>query len=78
MVNLGFAALVMAGSGFRSGFGASTDVNSFLLIGLVIIQILSLVVRYSLKMQTVSLVVVALPMLGIFFWFVWEKIQGKA
>lgn len=65
--------LVIAGKGFRSGFGAGTDLNSWLTIALVVILIGSLSLKYLLKQPTLSLVMVALPMVGMFVAYIFEK-----
>lgn len=67
----------MWGSGFRSSYGAGIDFNTLLLIGIVLTLVLSLMVRYSLKMPGLSVLVVALPFLALGIYYVWEKNQQK-
>ena len=73
IVDLLFAILVIFLSGVRQNFGAQSDLNSWLLIVLVVLIIASLVFRYALKMPRVSLVIVALPILGMFMWYLYDK-----
>ena len=75
IIDILFAILIMTGSGFRSSFGAGTDLNSILLIGLVVIMIASLVLRFVFKMPVASFVVAASPMLGMFIWYLYDKNQ---
>ena len=67
---LGF---VIAGSNFRAGFGASTDLNSWLTILLVIVVILSIILRFSVKQKNISLGVAAIPFIILFIMYLFDK-----
>jgi len=73
ILNLLLAVLSLLGSHFRSSFGASSSLNSWLLPGLIIILIASLVVRYSLRHSKLSLIIVALPFLVLFLMYLMDK-----
>ena len=73
VLNLLLAALTMFGSHLRSSFGASNSLNSWLLPGLIIILIASLIVRYSLRHSKLSLIIVALPFLILFLMYLIDK-----
>ena len=63
-------------SGFRSGFGASTTLNSFMLAGYIIVFIAALVFRYSVKPRWISLLIIALPVLILFIVYLMDKKSG--
>jgi hypothetical protein len=68
-----FLLLLAMGSGLRSSFGAMTDLNSWMTIVVILVLISSLLLRFYFKLKVVSLVIVALPILGMFVWYLWEK-----
>lgn len=72
-INLLLIILVIAGKGFRSGFGAGTDFNSIMLIVLVIVIIASLVVRFAFKLKWLSVIIAALPVFALFVMYLLEK-----
>lgn len=75
LLNLSFIVLVLWASSYRSGFGAGVDFNTILVIGVVVILVASLIVRFGLKKHGASVGIVGLPILGLLFWYLWEKIQ---
>ncbi len=65
--------LLVLGSGFRSSFGASTDLNSWLLILIIVIAGSSLVLRFLLKHRNISLAVAAVPLIVLVLMYLFEK-----
>jgi hypothetical protein len=65
----------MWAASYRSGYGAGVDLDTILLIGVAIILVAGLIVRYGMKKPGVSLIVVGLPVLGLLLWYLWEKMQ---
>lgn len=56
------AALALWGAGFRSSFGASTDLNTWIVFGLVVVLAGSLALRFGPKLRLLSLCLAALPL----------------
>lgn len=75
LLNAAFAILIMWAASYRSSYGAGIDLNTILLIGVAVVLVVSLIVRYGMKKPGVSLFVVGLPVLGLLLWYLWEKIQ---
>lgn len=65
--------LAISGSSFRSSFGAGTDLNTLVTIGLVIILAASLIVKLNAKHQWISLTLAALPWLILLVAYLAEK-----
>lgn len=63
-------------SGFRSGFGASTTLNSIMLAGYVVVFIAALLCRYLVKPRWISLLIISLPVLILFVVYLLEKKSG--
>ena len=59
--------------GFRSGFGASTGMQQWLLLVLVLVLIGGLILRFGLRLRLLSLGVVALPGLILLIGWVFSK-----
>jgi hypothetical protein len=77
-VNILLLLLAVLGKGFRSGYGAGVDINVIIMIGTLIVLVSSLVLKFSTKQKWISLVVVSLPVICMFVWYVFEKITGKS
>lgn len=75
LLNAAFAILIMWAASYRSGYGAGVDLDTILLIGVAIVLVAGLIVRYGMKKPGVSLIVVGLPVLGLLLWYLWEKMQ---
>ncbi|MFZ1678541.1 MAG: hypothetical protein WAT91_14775 [Saprospiraceae bacterium] len=76
VINLLLAILTVGASDFRTGFGASTNFNNWVLIVTVISLIAGLVTRYYFRQNRLSLLVVAIPILFLVLIYIFEKISG--
>ena len=77
VINLLLLALAMFGKGFRSSFGAGIDFNVVMILGLLIVLVSSLVLRFAVKQKAISLVVVSIPLLVLLAMYIFEKMTGK-
>jgi hypothetical protein len=77
IVNVLLLLLAVAGSGFRSSFGANTDMNGMITILVIIILIASIWLKLSVRQKWISLAVVAIPVLFMFFMYLFEKKTGQ-
>lgn len=73
IINLLLAVLILWGKGYRSGYGAGVDLNVVMLIGVVLVLIGSLVARYYFKHLMASVILVSLPLLGMFVWYLFDR-----
>jgi hypothetical protein len=78
IIDILLVALTVAGSNFRSSFGASTDFNTIALIvyGLSIAG--AIICRFAVKPKWVSLLIAALPVLILFLLYLFEKKTGSS
>jgi hypothetical protein len=65
--------LVMAGSNFRSGFGAGNDFNNMALLVLLVLLLASILTRILVRPKWVSLVLAALPILLLLVFYLFDK-----
>jgi len=65
--------LVLAGSNFRSGFGAGNDFNNIALLVLLLLLLSSIITRIVVKPKWVSLTLAALPILLLFVFYLFDK-----
>ena len=65
--------LVLAGSGFRSGFGAGNDFNNTALLVLMLLLLSSIITRIVVKPRWVSLTLAALPILLLLLFYLFDK-----
>ncbi len=56
-----FTVFVLLAARFRSGMSLSTDLHSWLLLGLIVCLVGGPVLRFVFRLRTVSLFMVALP-----------------
>ena len=75
IIDLLLAILILWGKEHRSSYGASVDLNTLMLIGVVLVLFGSLVTRYYFKNMMASLMVVALPLIGMFVWYLFDRNQ---
>jgi hypothetical protein len=66
-------ALSVLGGGFKSSFGASSDLNTWVTILMFLVLILSLVLRFVFKLRLPSVLVAALPLLVMFVAYLVDK-----
>jgi len=77
VINLLLLALATVGKGYRSSFGAGIDFNVVMILGLLIVLVSSLVLRFAVKQKAISLVVVSIPLLVVLAMYIYEKMTGK-
>ncbi|MCK6695486.1 MAG: hypothetical protein L6Q97_25710 [Thermoanaerobaculia bacterium] len=63
VLDLLIAVIALWGAGFRSSFGAGTDINTWVIIGMILVLAASLTLRFAFKLRLASLIVAALPLL---------------
>lgn len=73
IVDILLVGLLVAGSGLRSSFGASTDLNSWLTILIIVVVLASIILRFTVKQKYISLLVAALPLIVLFLMYIFEK-----
>lgn len=76
IIDLLLVFLLIGGSHLRSSFGASTDLNSWMLIVVVIILIASMILRFTIKQKWIYVLVAALPAIGLFILYLLDKKSG--
>lgn len=77
VVNLLLLALAIVGKGYRSSFGAGIDFNVVMILGLLIVLVSSLVLRFAVKQKAISLVVVSIPLLVVLVMYLFDKMTGE-
>jgi hypothetical protein len=65
--------LIVAGSNFRSGFGAGNDFNNMALLVLLLLLLTSIITRIVVKPKWVSLTLAALPILLMILFYFFDK-----
>ena len=73
LINILLLTFTMWAKGFRSGFGASTDLNVLMLLGYSIVIIASFIVKFGLKQKEWAVGVAALPMLLLFVMYLFDR-----
>jgi len=68
--------MILAGSKFRTGFGANNDFNNMAILLLVIILVAAVVVRIIVRPKWVSLLLAALPIVLMIIIYLFEKKTG--
>ena len=67
-----------AGDGFRASFGARTSSGPIVLFILFAVLIAGLIMYFSTRPKWISVLIVALPLLGLFMLYLFEKISGRS
>ena len=73
IIDILLVLLILAGSNFRSGFGAGNDFNNMALLVLLLLLLSSIITRIVVKPRWVSLTLVALPILLLLLFYLFDK-----
>ena len=73
LINILLLVVTVWAKGFRSSFGASTDINVFMMLGYSIIIVGSFVVKFGLKQKDWAVGVAALPVMVLFLMYLFDR-----